>query len=58
MLLNQDALRALFESVFLSKSAQEWETLLDQAGVPASRVRKLSETVAGGQLQARGLLHR
>ena len=55
---NQDALRALFESVFLSKSAQEWETLLDQAGVPASRVRKLSETVAGGQLQARGLLHR
>ena len=53
---NQDALRALFESVFLSKSASEWESLLDQAGVPASRVRKLSETVAEGQLQARGLL--
>lgn len=53
---NQDALRALFESALLSKSASEWESLLDQAGVPASRVRKLSETVAEGQLQARGLL--
>ena len=30
--------------------------LLDQVGVPASRVRRLSETVAEGQLQARGLL--
>ena len=53
---NQDALREIFESAFLSKSAREWEALLDQAGVPASRVRKLSETVAEGQLQARGLL--
>ena len=31
---NQDALRELFESVFLSKSAQEWEMLLDQVGYP------------------------
>lgn len=54
--VNQDALRELFESVFLSKPAHQWEILLDQAGVPASRVRKLSETVAEGQLQARGLL--
>ena len=53
---NQDALREIFESAFLAKSALEWETLLDQAGVPASRVRKLSETVTEGQLQARGLL--
>lgn len=53
---NQDALRELFESVFLCKPAHQWEILLDQAGVPASRVRKLSETVAEGQLQARGLL--
>jgi crotonobetainyl-CoA:carnitine CoA-transferase CaiB-like acyl-CoA transferase len=53
---NQDALREIFESAFLAKSAHEWETLLDQAGVPASRVRKLSETVTEGQLQARGLL--
>ena len=53
---NQDALRELFKSSFLSKPADEWESLLDQTGVPASRVRKLSETVAEGQLQARGLL--
>ena len=53
---NREALREIFETALLSKSAYEWEALLDQAGVPASRVRKLGETVAEGQLQARGLL--
>lgn len=53
---NQDALRSLFEQEFLSKPAEQWEAQLDQAGVPGSRVRKLSETLAEGQLQARGML--
>ena len=35
---------------------KKWEALLDKAGVPASRVRTLSETLAEGQLQARGML--
>ncbi|NCF44010.1 MAG: CoA transferase [Proteobacteria bacterium] len=53
---NQQALRELFEQVFLTAPATHWEALLDAAGVPASRVRHLSETVAEGQLQARGML--
>ena len=53
---NQEALRGLFEDEFLSKPATTWEALLDKAGVPASRVRALSETLAEGQLQARGML--
>lgn len=53
---NQEALRELFEQVFLTAPATHWEALLDAAGVPASRVRRLSETVAEGQLQARGML--
>jgi crotonobetainyl-CoA:carnitine CoA-transferase CaiB-like acyl-CoA transferase len=54
---HQDELRSLFEALFATKSAAEWETILDAAGVPASRVRKLSETLAEGQPQARELLH-
>ena len=53
---HQDELRSLFAEVFVSKSAEQWEILLDAAGVPASRVRKLSETLAEGQPQARELL--
>ena len=53
---NQNALRELFEAEFLLESAAHWERLLDQAGIPASRVRKLSETLTEGQPQARGLL--
>lgn len=54
---HQDSLRAVFADIFLTKPAAEWEALLDAAGVPASRVRKLSETLAEGQPQARELLH-
>ncbi|MEM7404229.1 MAG: CoA transferase [Pseudomonadota bacterium] len=54
---NQDALRAVLDTAFATKTAAEWETLLDAAGVPASRTRRLSETIAEGQPDARGLLH-
>ena len=50
------SLRKVFEKAFLAKPATQWEALLDEAGVPASRVRKLSETLAEGQPQARGML--
>lgn len=53
---NQNALRELFEAEFLLESAAHWERLFDQAGIPASRVRKLSETLTEGQPKARGLL--
>ena len=53
---NQQALRALIENVFRHRSAAEWETLLDQAGVPASRVRSVGEVLAEGQPESRDLL--
>ena len=40
----------------MQRSAAEWETLLDQVGVPASRVRSLGEVLAEGQPEARDLL--
>ena len=54
---NQDALRKRLNAVLLTRTAAEWEALLDKKGVPASRVRKLSETIAEGQPKARGLMH-
>ena len=53
---NQQALRAVIENVFRYRSAAEWETLLDQAGVPASRVRSVGEVLAEGQPESRDLL--
>ncbi len=53
---NQQALRAVIENAFRQRRAADWETLLDQAGVPASRVRSVGEVLAEGQPEARGLL--
>jgi crotonobetainyl-CoA:carnitine CoA-transferase CaiB-like acyl-CoA transferase len=53
---NRQALRAVIENAFRQRRAAEWETLLDQAGVPASRVRSVGEVLAEGQPEARGLL--
>ena len=53
---NQQALRAVIENVFRHRSAAEWETLLDQAGVPACRVRSVGEVLAEGQPESRDLL--
>ena len=53
---NQETLRTEIERVFLTRSAAEWEAMLDKAGVPSSRVRTLGEVVAEGQPAARSLL--
>jgi len=50
------ALRSEIEAVFLSRPASSWELLLDAKGVPASRVRTLTQLLEEGQPQARGLL--
>ena len=52
----KSALRAVMENAFRDRSAAEWETLCDQAGVPASRVRLVGEVLAEGQPEARDLL--
>ncbi|MEO6270769.1 MAG: CoA transferase [Lautropia sp.] len=42
---------------FGEKSAAEWETVLNEAGVPAARVRTLPEALAMAQVRERGVLH-
>jgi crotonobetainyl-CoA:carnitine CoA-transferase CaiB-like acyl-CoA transferase len=53
---NTDALRAEFSAKFATRSAAEWEDILDKARVPAVRVRKMHEVLGEGQLAARGLM--
>jgi len=53
---NHEALRVEIQQVFMTKPAEQWETLLDEAGVPASRARTINELLAEGQPAARGLL--
>ncbi len=42
---------------FATRSAAEWETLLNAEGIPSGRVRSLTEVVDEGHPIARGLLH-
>lgn len=51
-----DALRAEFAAVFATRGAAEWEEILDRAGVPGVRVRRMDEVLGEPQLAARGLL--
>lgn len=54
-LQNDAALTALLRARFAQKSASEWETLLAKAGVPAGKVRPLSETLEMPQVAARDI---
>jgi len=53
---NGAALRETLNRTFLTGTAEEWEALLEQAEVPAAKVRSLNETLAEPQIAARGLL--
>jgi crotonobetainyl-CoA:carnitine CoA-transferase CaiB-like acyl-CoA transferase len=50
---NAKSLRAELIAVFAAGDALEWENKLDEAGVPAAKVRSLDETLADDQAQAR-----
>ncbi|MEO4042411.1 CoA transferase [Hoeflea sp. CAU 1731] len=52
---NGASLRATLEATFLTMSADHWEGVLEQADVPAARVRRLDETLGEPQIQAREL---
>ncbi|MDD9907466.1 MAG: CaiB/BaiF CoA-transferase family protein [Rhodospirillaceae bacterium] len=47
---------AFLRAVLRDKTADNWERLLNAAGVPAARVRRLDETVTEAQLASRGVL--
>ena len=54
---NAMGLRVELSSVFVQRTAAEWEEVLMAVGVPAGRVRTIPEAVAEPQTVARGLLH-
>ncbi len=56
--INRQALINELETIFLTRPASEWESILGDAGVPVARVSTLPETLESPQAKARNPLHR
>ncbi|MBX9812940.1 MAG: CoA transferase [Burkholderiales bacterium] len=54
---NVPALRAEIQQALMTRSAVEWEALLNELCVPAGRVRTIPDCVADAQIASRGLFH-
>ncbi len=54
---NSSELQQEFARVLLTRSATEWEETLNDAGVPAARIRTVAEMLEHPQTQTRGVLH-
>ena len=54
---NASMLRKEIEQSFLTRTAMEWENILNEAGVPAMRVRTIPEALAEPYLKTRNLFH-
>jgi crotonobetainyl-CoA:carnitine CoA-transferase CaiB-like acyl-CoA transferase len=54
---NAAALAEMIEAVLQTKTAEEWEPILQSAGVPSARLRSLPEALASDQVQARGFVY-
>ncbi|MGH6953103.1 MAG: CaiB/BaiF CoA transferase family protein [Alphaproteobacteria bacterium] len=48
---------SVLRQILKARTADEWETLLNAAGVPAERVRTLEDALAHPQLKHRSVLH-
>lgn len=48
---------AEIEAELLKKTAEDWEPILQSAGVPSARLRSLPEALACAQVQTRGFVH-
>ena len=53
---NAEDLRVVIESALAAADGESWESKLDPAGVPASRVRDMQSITADPQVAHRGLL--
>ncbi|HXJ82319.1 MAG TPA: CoA transferase [Candidatus Methylomirabilis sp.] len=53
---NRDTLIPTLQEVFLTKSYEEWETLLLAAGIPMGAINSIAEVVDHPQVAARGAL--
>jgi formyl-CoA transferase len=52
---NRPALLVELKAMFLSKTAEQWVSELEQVGVPCGPINNLAQTFANPQVQARGL---
>ncbi len=52
---NRDALIPLLNSILGARPADEWLTRLDEAGVPAGRIKSVAEVCESAHLKARGM---
>ena len=55
--VHAEALVTEIEAVLATRSAAEWEPVLQQAGVPAARLRTLPECLASAQVRDRHYIH-
>ncbi len=53
---NRVALRALLQEVFLTRTYEEWEAILLEAGVPVGAVNDFGRIIEHPQVKARGVL--
>jgi len=53
---NRDALIPILNDVFAARTADEWLTRLEQAGVPAGRIKTVAEVCESPHLAARGMV--
>lgn len=54
---NSGELRKELQAAFRTRSAADWEEILNEAGVPAMRVRSIPEAVREPYLESRALFH-
>ena len=54
---NRDALHEAFGQVLATRTAEEWEQVLNDAGVPAAKIRTVAEILQHPQVTQRGVLH-
>ena len=53
---NRDRDEALLTDIVKTKTADEWEALFNEAGLPAARMRSLDEALSSDQVASRGVL--
>ena len=55
---NRQPMSEALQLALMKRSASEWETLLNEVGVPAARVRNVAEIMSEEQVAANGMFHR
>ncbi|MDD7972170.1 CaiB/BaiF CoA transferase family protein [Roseinatronobacter alkalisoli] len=51
---NSDTIRVALQDIFILRSADAWQSVLEAADIPAERIVTLAESIAAPQLAARG----